>query len=161
MKIWEKIKEISTSVWSWIKRVAGKSDDFVGKYAPLAVNVCNWIKEFNDSPGADIVERIAESVGKKHGISFIPAVRKWLTNNLPKIIDTLNLSSSVAKEATLTDKIMAAKEAIDKMDSNMKASVWASIATMLAEDLSDGKLSWSESITLIAYVYDNRINENA
>ena len=83
MKTWDKIKKINSSVWEWVKSVLTANDAFVKKYAPIAINVVNWIKEFNTSSNADMVESIIGMLFNKYGNSakarnIIALVRKWL-----------------------------------------------------------------------------------
>mgnify|MGYP003496373662 CR=1 FL=1 len=157
---WDKIKGFFSNVVKWIKGVSQKSDKFITTYAPIAVDVLNWLKDFNASGTADVVETILTNVGKKYGVIFIPIVRTWLTKNLPKIIDSLKLADAIAEKATIQDKIIAGRDAIMVMDSDLKASVLAGVATMLANSFEDdGKLSMSEISAIVAYVYANRTNE--
>ena len=158
--LWSKIKGFFSNVVNWIKGASQKSDKFITTYAPISVDVLNWFKDFNASGTADIIEVILSNVGKKYGVVFIPVVRSWLTKNLPKIIDSLRLADAVAEKSNIQDKIIAGRDAIMAMDSDLKASVLAGVATMLANSFEDdGKLSMSEISAIIAYVYANRTND--
>jgi hypothetical protein len=129
------------------------------KYAPIAVTVVNVIKEFNESDTMDLIERILNTVGSKYGAKYIPIVREWLEKNLPIVIDSLNLASGVAAGATLAEKIAAAREGIAKLPIEIKATTWTSVASMLANSLADNKLSISEALAIVAYVYENELNK--
>ena len=76
MKFFESIKTLWKKIVDWVKGVTNKVDDFVVKYAPIAVNIVNWIKEFNESPAADIVESILQKVDTKYGAKYVAIVRK-------------------------------------------------------------------------------------
>ena len=160
MKLVEKIKELWGKVVSWLKGASSKVDDFMLKYAPIAISVVNGIKDFNDSPTADVVEMILNSISGKYGKTYIPMVRKWLENNLPVILDALNLASEVAESATLAEKIIAAQKAIALLPENLNATTWTTLSTLLANSLADdGKLSISEAFAIIGYVYENNLNK--
>ena len=159
MKFIEKIKELWAKIVAWVKGATSVADDFILKYAPIAVTVVNVIKEFNESETADLVERILTAVGSKYGAKYIPMVREWLEKNLPIVIDSLNLASGVAAGATLAEKIAAAREGIAKLPIEIKATTWTSVASMLANALSDNKLSISEALAIVAYVYENELNK--
>ena len=62
MKLVEKIKELWGKVVAWLKGTSSKVDDFMLKYAPVAISVVNAIKEFNGSYSADVVQMVLESV---------------------------------------------------------------------------------------------------
>lgn len=159
MSFIEKIKELWSKIVAWVRGASAKVDDFIIKYAPIAVSVVNTIKEFNDSAAADIVEVILTSVNEKYGKKYVPIVRKWLQTNLPKIIDALNLASAVAESATLSEKIVAAQAAIKLLPEGLAATTWANLSAILANALADEKLSISEALAIIAYIYENNLNK--
>ena len=159
MKFVEKIKEIWAKIVAWVKGVTSVADDFILKYAPIAVTVVNVIKEFNESDTMDLIEKILNTVGSKYGAKYIPRVREWLEKNLPIVIDSLNLASGVAAGATLAEKIAAAREGIANLPIEIKATTWTSVASMLANSLADNKLSISEALAIVAYVYENELNK--
>lgn len=160
MKLIEKIKEFWAKVVAWVKGASSKVDDFVVKYAPIAITVVNGIKEFNGSATADVVEMIINSVADKYGKGYVAKVRKWLEENLPRIIDALHLANEVAESATLAEKILAAQKAIALLPENLNATTWTTLSTLLANSLADdGKLSLSEAFAIIGYVYENKLNK--
>ena len=159
MKFVEKIKEIWAKIVAWVKGVTSVADDFILKYAPIAVTVVNVIKEFNESDTMDLIERVLNTVGSKYGAKYIPLVREWLEKNLPIVIDSLNLASGVAAGATIAEKIAAAREGIANLPIEIKATTWTSVASMLANSLADNKLSISEALAIVAYVYENELNK--
>ena len=160
MKFIEKIKELWAKIVAWVKGASSKVDDFIVKYAPIAVTVVNGIKDFNGSATADVVEMILSNVKDKYGNAIVPMVRKWLEVSLPKIIDALNLANEVAESATLAEKILAAQKAIALLPESLNATTWTTLSTLLANSLADdGKLSLSEAFAIICYVYENRLNK--
>lgn len=157
MKLIEKIKELWQKIVAWVKGASNKVDDFIIKYAPIAVSVINRLKEFNEN---DTVELVLGMVASKYGTGYIYIVNDWLEKNLPIVIDSLNLAVEVAEEATLAEKIKAAQEGINKLPIEIKATIWTSIASMLANAIADdNKLSVSEAIAIVAYVYENNLNK--
>jgi hypothetical protein len=159
-KFIEKIKELWAKVVAWVKGASSKVDDFIVKYAPVAITVINSIKDFNQSSAADVIEFILANVKDKYGAAIVPMVRKWLEENLPKVIDALNLASNVAQGATIAEKIIAAQEAIKLLPESMNATMWANLSALLANYLADdGKLSISEALAIIGYIYENNLNK--
>ena len=159
MSFIEKVKELWAKIVAWLKGAASKVDDFIIKYAPIAVTVINTIKEFNESAAGDIVEAVLATVASKYGGKYVPLVRKWMEENLPKIIDALNLASKVAESATLSEKIIAAQEAIKLLPEGVNATMWANLSALLANSLADEKLSISEALAIIGYIYENNLNK--
>lgn len=159
MKIFESIKNFWKKIVDWVKGVTSKTDAFLLKFGPIAVNVVNWIKEFNESSAADLVETILQKVDTKYGAKYVATVRKWLEENLPKIIDALGLAVEVASYEKLSDKIIAAQKAIQLLPESLNATTWATLSALLANSLADdGKLSISEALAIISYIYENHLN---
>ena len=160
MKCIDKIKELWAKIVAWVKGASSKVDDFIVKYAPIAVTVVNSIKDFNESATADVVEMILSNVKDKYGNKLVPAIRTWLEVTLPKVIDALNLANEVAESATLAEKILAAQKAIALLPENLNATTWTTLSTLLANSLADdNKLSLSEAFAIIGYVYENNLNK--
>ena len=161
MKFFESIKALWKKIVDWVKGVTNKVDDFVVKYAPIAVNIVNWIKEFNESSAADIVESILQKVDTKYGAKYVAVVRKWMEDNLPRIIDALGLASEVASYEKISDKIIAAQKAIKLLPESLNATMWTNLSALLANSLADdGKLSISEALAIVSYVYENNLNKD-
>lgn len=161
MKFFESIKTLWKKIVDWVKGVTNKADDFVVKYAPIAVNIVNWIKEFNESSAADIIESILQKVDTKYGAKYVAIVRKWMEDNLPRIIDALGLASEVASYEKISDKIIAAQKAIKLLPENLNATMWTNLSALLANSLADdGKLSISEALAIVSYVYENNLNKD-
>ena len=66
MKFTQKIKAFFSKVASWFKMTTEKSDELISKYAPIAVDVLQKIKSFNDSAAADAAGEIISSVCGKY-----------------------------------------------------------------------------------------------
>lgn len=161
MKFFESIKALWKKIVDWVKGATSKVDDFLVKYAPIAVNIVNWIKEFNESSAADLVETILQKVDKKYGAKYVAVVRKWMEDNLPRIIDALGIVSEVASCEKVSDKIIAAQKAINLLPENLNATMWSSLSALLANSLADdGKLSISEALAIVGYVYENNLNKD-
>ena len=161
MKFFESIKTLWKKIVDWVKGVTNKVDDFVVKYAPIAVNIVNWIKEFNESSAADIIESILQKVDTKYGAKYVAVVRKWMEDNLPRIIDALGLASEVASCEKISDKIIAAQKAIKLLPESLNATMWTNLSALLANSLADdGKLSISEALAIVSYVYENNLNKD-
>ncbi len=160
MKCIDKIKEFWAKIVAWVKGASSKVDDFIVKYAPIAVTVVNSIKDFNESATADVVEMILSNVKDKYGNKLVPIIRTWLEVTLPKVIDALNLANEVAEGATLAEKILAAQKAIALLPEGLNATTWTTLSTLLANALADdNKLSLSEAFAIIGYVYENNLNK--
>ena len=162
---WQRLKEAGNKLLSWVKGLFVKNDAFAKKYAPIAINVVNWIKNFNESEGADMVEVILTKLTGKYGKAagvFLPAVRTWLKKDLPMILDSLNLVNAVANADGVQAKAIVARDALNSMtDLDAKAEKWVKITRDLANYLAnDGRLSFNEAMAIIITVYETYSNES-
>ena len=84
-----------------------------------------------------------------------------MEDNLPRIIDALGLASEVASYEKISDKIIAAQKAIKLLPENLNATMWTNLSALLANSLADdGKLSISEALAIVSYVYENNLNKD-
>ena len=165
MSFLSKLKSSYSKFTNWLKNAFKKNDEFAKKYAPIAINVVNWIKDFNDSEGADLIEVVCSKALGKYGKAvspMIPVVRKWLAKELPLILDGLKLTDEVANAVGVQAKSAAAMKAIDAMtDIPDKADIYAKIARKLAEYLAtDGRIDYNEAMSIIHIIYATCANKD-
>ena len=165
MTFTQKIKSFFAKVASWFKMTTAKSDELISKYAPIAVDVLQKIKSFNDSAAADAAGEIISSVCGKYDMvasSTMSLIRTWIRRRFPEIIAGLGIAIEVSKRATFSEKLKAASEAISKLDIADKSAVLQRLSAELTVFLEDGKISINEAIILVddAYKgYKNKIND--
>ena len=106
MKFTQKIKAFFSKVASWSKMTTEKSDELISKYAPIAVDVLQSIKKFNDSAAADAAGEIISSVCGKYDMvasSTMSLIRTWIRRRFPEIIAGLGIAIEVSKRATFSE----------------------------------------------------------
>ena len=88
MKFIESIKNLWKKIVDWVKGATNKVDDFMLKYAPMAINVINWVKEFNESGTADLIETILQKVDTKYGAKYKKtcSLEHVFIKNFPSIV---------------------------------------------------------------------------
>ena len=84
-KLWIKVKLLFNGVISKIMNYIIENDKLVKEIAPIAVNVCNFIKEYNDSDATNIIESIIAS-SSTLGASSITLVNKWFADKNMDVI---------------------------------------------------------------------------
>ena len=162
MKFTQEIKDFFNRVGKWINGATEVTDAKISKYAPIAVDVLQSIKKFNDSSSADAVESIVESVSGKYKLgttAVYKTVRWWIANRFPQIIDGMGIAIAVSKKSTTSEKMIAASNAIKALPYDLKSNVLSQLSADLAAYLEDGRLTIDEAIKLVKYVYDNYQNK--
>lgn len=117
---------------------------------PAAVGVVNTIKTIVDFDQLDLLGTLVGNT----------ALEDKLRSSLPIVLTELRLIDiTISKD--INEQLKTALEALKFSSDVAKAAFYHSIASMLVVDLSDGKLSWSEAVTLVEYYYHNEIEKNA
>lgn len=162
MKFTQKLKSFFQKVAAWFKVNSAKSDELINRYGSIAVDVVNGLKNFNDSPTADVIQDVSTTLLGKYGgaaSGIITAVRKWLSKELPQIVDGLKIAVAVSKKQSVNDKLIAAREAIKALGVADKSYVYSELSAKLLVYLADGKIEIKEALQIVKYVYNNYINK--
>ena len=152
----KKIKIILLKVKAFVLNIYDKADELVERIAPVAINVVEQIKTINESTTGDIIELIITKAIKGEADDLITRnLRVRLKEKLPEVIEVMRLALNIAK---VDDKNLQAKMVLDAINfspDQVKNAHYHTFCSMLIESVSDGKLTWGESVILAQYVYDN------
>ena len=155
MKKMKKIKVIFLKVKASILNIWDRADELVEHIAPIAVNVVEQIKLVNDTTAGDIIELIITKAIKGQADDIIVnQIRAKLKGKLPEVIEVMRLALSIAK---VDDKNIQAKMVLDAINfspEQVKNAHYHTFCSMLIESVSDGKLTWSESVMIAEYYYN-------
>ena len=155
MKKMKKIKVIFLKVEAFILNIWDRADELVERIAPIAVNVVEQIKLVNDTTAGDIIELIITKAIKGQADDIIVSqIRAKLKEKLPEVIEVMRLALSIAK---VDDKNIQAKMVLDAINlspDQIKNAHYHVFCSMLIESVSDGKLTWSESVMIAEYYYN-------
>ena len=152
----KKIKIIFLRVKAFVLNLWDKADELVERIAPIAVKVVEEIKAINETSTGDIIELIITKAIKGEADDLIIRnLRAKLKEKLPEVIEVMRLALNIAK---VDDKNLQAKMVLDAINfspDQIKNAHYHTFCSMLIESISDGKLTWGESVILAQYVYDN------
>ena len=152
----KKIKINFLKVKAFVLNIIDKADELVERIAPVAVKVVEQIKTINETTTGDIIELIITKAIKGEADDLIIRnLRVKLKEKLPEVIEVMRLALNIAK---VDDKNLQAKMVLDAINfspDQIKNAHYHTFCSMLIESISDGKLTWGESVILSQYVYDN------
>ena len=152
----KKIKINFLKVKAFVLNIFDKADELVERIAPIAVKVVEQIKTINETTTGDIIELIITKAIKGEADDLIIRnLRVKLKEKLPEVIEVMRLALNIAK---VDDKNLQAKMVLDAINfspDQIKNAHYHTFCSMLIESISDGKLTWGESVILSQYVYDN------
>ena len=152
----KKIKALFQEIKLFVLKIWDKADELVDLIAPVAINVVEQIKTINESTTGDIIELIiSKAIKGQSDDIIIHQLREKLKEKLPEVIEIMRLAMNIA---SVEDKNLQAKMVIDAINfspEQVKNAHYHTFCSMLIESVSDGKLTWGESVIIAQYYYDN------
>ena len=152
----KKLKVFFAKVELFIAQLYSKADELIERIAPVAINVVEQIKQVNDSTTGDIIELIISKAIK--GVAddlIIRNLRAKLREKLPEVLEIMRLSMNIAKVDDANLQVKLILDAINMSPDAIKNAHYHTFCSMLLEKISDGKLTWGESVIIAQYYYDN------
>ena len=152
----KEIKALFQKIKLFVLKIWDKADELVDLIAPVAINVVEQIKTINESTAGDVIELIISKAIKGTADDIIiHQLREKLKEKLPEVIEIMRLAMNIA---SVEDKNLQAKMVIDAINfspEQVKNAHYHTFCSMLIESVSDGKLTWGESVIIAQYYYDN------
>lgn len=150
------LKQLFLKIKLFIIQIWDKSDEFVERIGPIAVNVVEQIKQVNESTAGDVIELIiSKAIKGKADDLAIKAIREQLRKRLPEVLEIMRLSMNIAKVDDKNLQVKMILDAINMSPDAVKNAHYHTFCSLVLEKISDGKLTWSESVLLAEYYYYN------
>ena len=150
-KVWESVKSLYDSLMLRTKR-----------YVPVAINVVEGIKKVMDSPVDDVILAIVEAaIPGDADKALIKRVKTVVEKWVPKILLELKLVDSIANMDNINDQLIAVLAQLKLSSDETKSIVYHGLASLIIEKLSDGKISWSDSVAISEYYFTNFVNNKS
>ena len=128
----------------------------VKKLVPVAVAVVQGIKSAMDTPVDDILLAIIKTAipGDADDI-LIDKIKKVVETWVPKVLLELRMVESIANIEDQNEQLKAILAELKLSSNETQNIVYHGLCSLILEKLSDGELSWSESIAVGEYYYKN------
>lgn len=150
------MKNFLTKMWAFITGLWSKLDKIVDKYAPISYNVVNAIKTINESSVGDIIELIiTRAIPGDADDVVVKLLRKQLKAILPKILLQMKIIQSIANIQDPNEQIKAICIAVNMSPDSTQNAYYHSWSALIFEALADKKVTWSESVHIMQYYFDN------
>ena len=152
----KKLKVSFAKVKLFIAQLYSKADELIERITPVAINVVEQIKQVNDSTAGDIIELIISKAIK--GVAddlIIRNLRAKLREKLPEVLEVMRTALNIAKVDDKNLQVKLILDAINMSPDAIKNAHYHTFCSMLLEKISDGKLTWGESVIIAQYYYDN------
>jgi DNA polymerase III delta prime subunit len=150
------MKKFIANIWNKIKDLYNSLIGTSKKYIPIAINIVEAIKKVTDSPVDDIILSIVKAAipGTADDV-MIDKVKDTVEKWLPKILLELRLWQSVSNIEDQNEQLQAILKEINLSSDETKSIIYHGLAALILEKLSDGELSWSDSVAISEYYFKN------
>ena len=154
-----KLKMLFNKLSTGFTKVLKENDEIVKVVAPVAVNICNFIKEYNGNNMVLALEEWAAALGGTWGKVAVGFVQTFLTDaTMDKVIIALNIADNAAQTENIADKLTLVLNYVKTLEDSEKAIAWTTISASITSALSDGKLTWQELYSIVKGIYDTKSN---
>jgi hypothetical protein len=138
----------------FFNRIFGSVNDFAKELAPVAIGVVQCVKKFVDSPIADVITSIIPG-------NIDDRLKEKLRAILPDVIIKMQLVDTIANIEDRNEQLKAILEKLKLSSDEAQNVFYHGLASLILEKLSDGKLTWTESVVIAEYYYKMQQEKNA
>lgn len=156
------MKKVLKKIWNWVKDLY---DGLVGstkKYVPIAIKIVEGIKKVMDTPVDDIALAIVTTaIPGDADDKLVKKVKEFVELNLPKFLVELKIINEISNYPDLNSQLQGIITELKKLSPTAQAALWHTFASLAIEKLSDGECTWSDSVVLAEWYYNNIYKEKA
>lgn len=147
----------------WIAKFMTVNDEAVKKYSPIAVDIINFIKEYNGTAIVSDLTKFLESLGNPVVTGGINIVEKILSDkSLDKMLSVIGIAQQTAAGNTPQQKVQIITDYIKSIEGDSKKKeAWTTLASVIAEILSNGTVTWKELYLIVEGIYKKNLNKSA
>jgi len=130
------------------------------KLVPVAIGVVQAIKMVMDSPVDDVILAIIKkAIPGDADDALIDKIKGVVETWVPKVLLELKMIESIANIEDQNEQLKAILAELKLSSDETKNIVYHGLSSLILEKLSDGKLSWSDSIAIGEYYYTNIVKK--
>lgn len=140
-------------IWNGIKKMFGSLTQELKDSIHIGVVIVDNIKTFVFSPEADILTAIIPG-------TLDDAIKERLRQYLPRIVTEMKLADRCGQLTDPNEILKCAIETLqtisgDWVSDSAKKNFYDSLAVMIAQVASDGKLNWDDGKTILKWYFDH------
>jgi hypothetical protein len=142
------LKAFLTKIWAGIESLFDGFPAEMKTAIHIGVVVTQNIKNFVDSPAADILTAVIPG-------DIDDDIKNWLRAKLPEILAELKLADSCSG---LTDPVQiteCAVKVLQGLSGDIQNSFLHSLSILIAQTASNGVLTWADGVTIVQWYYQN------
>ena len=147
---------IIQKAWSWVTNIFNKADDEAKILVPIAIKIVNGLKVVMESPADNALVYLIDFVTK--GIVdpvLIQKIYDTIKSYLPKVLTDLTLINSIANITDPNAQLQAILAALKLSSNAAQNTLYHGLCSLILQDLSGGKLTFAEAVSISQYYYTN------
>jgi hypothetical protein len=142
------LQSFLTKTWTEIKSLFEGIPSELKTAIHIGVQVTQNIKNFVDSPAADVLTAIIPG-------DIDDEIKNWLRAKLPAILTELKLADSCSGLTDPAAITQCAIKVLQGLDADIQAPFLHSLSVLISQVAADGKLSWSDGVYLLEWYYQH------
>ncbi len=136
-KIWNEVKSLFDGIPAELKTAIH-----------IGVQITENIKNFVDSPAADILTAIIPG-------DIDDEIKNWLRAKLPTILTELKLADSCSALTDPAEITACAVKVLQGLDGDVKSAFLHNLSILISQVAADGKLTWSDGVYVLEWYYQH------
>ena len=142
------LKTLLNKIWAGIESLFDRFSPELQAAIHIGVVVTENIKNFVDSPTADVLTAIIPG-------DIDDDIKTWLRAKLPEILTELKLADSCGSLTDPQQITACALKVLQGLIGDIKSSFLHSLSILVAQVAADGKLTWADGVTILEWYYQN------
>lgn len=148
------LKSFLSKIWKAIKNLFNGIDQELKTAIHISVLIVENIKKFVDSPDADIISAIIPG-------TVDDQIKDLLRVKLPLILTELKLADSCSKLTNADEVTACAIKTLQELNGNTQNAFLHSLSVIITNVIADGKLTWTDSVYLSEWYYQQLYKTSA
>jgi hypothetical protein len=146
------LKKFLAHLWQQIKHLWDGIEAETKKLVPIAIHIVQAIKTLEDTHLADVLTAIIPGDIDDH-------LNQKLREFLPKILLELNMVDAIANITDPNEQLIAIIGKIHLSPDAAKDVFYHGLASLIMQELSDGKFTWSDAIAVAEFYYTHEFKK--
>ncbi len=148
------LKTFIAKIWGEIKSIFEHFPADLKVAVHIGVLVTENIKNFVDSPAMDALTAIIPG-------DIDDKIKNWLRAKLPAILTELKLADNCGSLTDPEQITECAIKVLQGLDGDVKSAFLHNLSILVAQIAADGKLTWSDGVTILEWYYQNEFKSKS
>ncbi len=148
------LKSFLNKIWDNVKSLFGGLPAELKTAVHIGVVVTENIKNFVDSPVADILTVLIPG-------DLDDEIKNWLRAKLPDLLTELKLADNCGNLTDPQQITQCAIKVLQALSGDLKSAFLHNLSIFIAQVASGGKLTWSDGVTILEWYYQNEFKATA